>query len=518
MSGSKPDTVLAAEPNNPRAGYENFELISTARRTILLLLFCFTSFIDAFSNCALFSAIPIISDQLNISNSNAVWLISGYQLTFASFLLVSGRLSDIYNPNAVFVLGATFIGAFTLGAGFTRQQVPLIVLRALMGIGAALTVPSALNLIVHLYPEPVAQGKAIALFGVCGALGNILGLIIGALFVSYASWPWVFYFMSIVGFVLAIGVGVLSPSIKRPSASISDRLLRFQRLDLIGVSILTAAQVLFIYGVTTGSSTGWPKANCLAPLIISVFLTIGFVIWENRLPEEMACIPASIWSYTNFGILLAAAFLPYTYWSVVQLGFSWYWQDVFGWRAIIAAVHFLPLGIASFIVTGFVPAMHKAFGIKWVLVGSHVLTIIGTILLPFANTPARYWSFAFPGFVLGTSGMAIAFSTVNISIFAVTPRKIAGVVGAMLNSSQQLGCAAGLAIATSILTSVDVDHGSPNVFVGRAASFWFMIALIVVISVPIAIFMSPSVESPDASTTETLPELAKVGHASPDSE
>ncbi|EPQ51292.1 MFS general substrate transporter, partial [Gloeophyllum trabeum ATCC 11539] len=119
-------------------------LQSPARKKCLLAIFCFAQFLDTFNNSALFAAIPPISAALGISNSNSVWLLSAYQLTFAALLLISGRLSDLYNPKIVFIAGAAPMSFFALGAGFVRSQVPLIVLRAFMGVGAALTVPSAL--------------------------------------------------------------------------------------------------------------------------------------------------------------------------------------------------------------------------------------------------------------------------------------------------------------------------------------------------------------------------------------
>ncbi|KAG6813631.1 hypothetical protein H0H87_009011, partial [Tephrocybe sp. NHM501043] len=146
--------------------------LSAPRKVVLLIFLCLAQFLDTFANSSLFAAIPPISVELGITNADSVWLISGYQLTFASLLLISGRLSDLYNPKYVFLSGATAIAIFSLAAGFVRTQVPLIILRALMGVGAALTVPSALYLIIHLFPTPASQSKAVALFAASAALGN----------------------------------------------------------------------------------------------------------------------------------------------------------------------------------------------------------------------------------------------------------------------------------------------------------------------------------------------------------
>ncbi|KAG6905574.1 hypothetical protein DXG01_001913 [Tephrocybe rancida] len=426
------------------------------RKVVLLIFFCLAQFLDTFANSALFAAIPPISVELNIPNADSVWLISGYQLTFASLLLISGRLSDLYNPKYVFLVGAAALAAFSLAAGFVRTQVPLIILRALMGVGAALTVPSALYLIIHIFPNPAQQSKAVALFGASAALGNVIGLVIGALIVSFSSWPWVFYTFAIIGAVLVVVVTILSPSPRRAHVSAFDKARRFKRLDLTGVLFLTSGLVLFIFGVTTGSVNGWNTARCLAPFIISLFLIAAFFIWEARLPEDMAAIPPSLWRVTNFGILAASATLPFMWWGAVQLLFSWIWQN-------------------------------------WVIFFGQFVAIAGSLLLPFGDSPQHYWRFVFPGFCLGTSGITIAFTTVNIAIFAATPPEMAGVVGSIFNCFLQLGCAAGTAIITSIQTSVDESHGGPTVWNGRAAGLWFLFALLAIETLCIMVFMHNTV-------------------------
>ncbi|KXN81299.1 hypothetical protein AN958_05215 [Leucoagaricus sp. SymC.cos] len=360
------------------------------RKGVVVFFLCLAQFLDTFMNSALFAAIPPISQDLNISNANSVWLISGYQLTFAALLLISGRLSDLYNPKYVFTVGATLIGGLSLGGGFVRHEVPLILIRVLTGIAS--------------------QSQAIAAFGASAALGNVIGLIIGALIVSYASWPWVFYLFSILGFMLAIVVFVLAPSPHRPHVSALEKALRFKRLDLLGVSMLTSGLVLFIFGVTSGSVDGWGSAICLAPLIVSIFLVAAFFVYESRLDEHYAALPPNIWRYQNFPILVASALLPFMWWGTVQLLFSWLWQEVYGWSAIIAALHFLPLGLLGFPMNGLSSALSQKFPLKWVIIAGQVVALAGSILLPFADSEAHYWRYAFPGFCLGTSGITIIYT------------------------------------------------------------------------------------------------------------
>ncbi|TDL21965.1 MFS general substrate transporter [Rickenella mellea] len=485
-------------------------LLSTPRKILLLIIFCFAQYLDTFSSSALLASIPPISAALNISNNEAVWLISAYQLTFAALLLVSGRLTDLYSPKWLFVTGAAGMGASALGAGFVRNEVALIVLRAFMGIGASLTIPSALHLIVHLFPDPAGQAKAVAVFAGTGAIGNVTGLIIGAAFVSFASWPWVFYFIAIIGIGIAVPVGLLVPERYdrgegHGAMRKMGRWAKVRRLDTFGVGTVTVALVLFIYAVTTGSIEGWGIAKVIAPLVLSIMLIAIFFVWEAWLPEEFASVPPKMWKYTNFSILIAVSLLTYTWWGSVQLLFSWLWQEVYGWSTILTAVHFLPIGVVSapfMFTSGY---FTQLFPLKYVMLCGQVLLLAGSILLPFANSPAHYWPLSFPAMCIGTAGNTIIFATVNIALFAATPPSVAGTVGAdgrfplrcyipvgaIWNSSLQVGYAAGAAIITSIQTSVQArpGKGGPDGFEGRAAAFWFLCAMVGVQMLGVVVFM-----------------------------
>ncbi|TFK61364.1 MFS general substrate transporter [Pluteus cervinus] len=456
---------------------------SPARKNILLLLFCVAQFLDVFSTSSLFSAIPAISNAVGLNNSQSVWLNSAYQLTFASFLLVSGRMADIYNPKYIFLAGAGPLGAFALGAGFVRNKVAIIILRALSGCAASLTIPSSLRLLVHMFPDPADQARAVSFFALSGAIGNVLGVVIGALFVSFASWPWVFWFISIMAFLVFFSCAVLIPQLPRQTGKGTAR-----NLDAIGVSTLTLSVLLFIFALTSGSVDGWGKAEVIVTLVLAVILFVAFFIWEARIPEDKAALPPKMWFYPNFGLLIAIALIPYTWWSSVYLLFAWLWQEVYGWSAIISGLHFLPIGLFVFPTMGIVGGFQQKVKPNLLLLGALILMFIGTILLPFADRPSRYFPLVFPAFCIGTAGTIITFTTVNIALFAVTPPHLAGTVGAIFNCALQLSTAVGSAAITSIQTSVQESHGGPTGYQGRAAGFWFLTACVAIETVALVVF------------------------------
>ncbi|KAF5378229.1 hypothetical protein D9757_009136 [Collybiopsis confluens] len=494
--------------------------IASWRKIILLIIFCFAQYLDAFNNSALFAAIPPIASDIGISDSNSVWLISAYQLTFAALLLTTGRISDLYSPKWAFIIGLMIMSFSSLGSGFVRSQVPLIVLRAIMGIGttvlisnfppseitsgAALNIPSGLAMIITMYPDPAAQGKALGGFAAAATIGNVTGLFIGAALAEFASWPWIFYLITIISFVMAVAVLILIPL----RVSIGNSLNisqgeRLKRLDAVGVTTLTVSLVLLVFAVTTGSVEGWGKAKIIVPLVLFLLLFIAFFQWEARLPEIMAAVPPKMWRYQNFKILILLSLQTFMFWVATQLLLSWYWQFIFDWSTISVAVHFelvtvittnvilksLPLAVVSFPMIAVSVLLQRHFPLKWVILMGEVLVVASTLLLPFADSKPNYWRFAFPGFILGTAGTTAIYATTNIALFAVTPPEVAGIVGAIFNCSLQLGAAAGSAIITSIQTSVEKNHGGVASFTGRAAGFWFMFAFVTLESIGVLFFM-----------------------------
>ncbi|KAI9461387.1 major facilitator superfamily domain-containing protein [Boletus coccyginus] len=458
--------------------------LSGTRKMVLLSLFCFSQFLSSFNISALFSAIPAIATSTGLNNSQSVWLNSAYQLSSAALLLISGRMSDIYNPKIIFLSGVYLLGILSLGTGFARNSIAILVLRALSGIGAALSIPSSLRLLIHTFPDPVVQAKAVSAFAGSGAIGNVLGVIIGALIVSYVTWPWIFYATAIVALLVAIASTFLIPNPHRQNKY--SQLEQFRRLDMAGSMLLIAALVLFIFAVTSGSTDGWKTATVLVPLILSILFFVLFFVWEARVPEDCASLPPRMWSYLNFTPLALLALLPYAWWSSVYLLFAWYWQEVGFWSAINSGIHFLPLGLFAFAFAALMGVLQQKFDAKHILLGGLILMVAGTAFFPFADNMTRYWSTVFPGFLLGTVGTSVVFATTNIAIFATTPPEAAGTVGAVFICALQLGAAVITWVATSIQTSI---QPSPTSFVGRAAAFEFLIGFIVMQIISVLAFV-----------------------------
>lgn len=387
--------------------------LNTHRKTVILLLLSSALFLDAFNALALSTALPVLLVQLHIPDNEDVWIFGAYQITFSGSLLLCGRISDLYNPKWVFLVGSISLTVLSIIAGFIRKEIPLLVLRALIGIGAALTIPSSQHLIVHMYPDPVSQAKALSVFASFGGLGLVSGLLFGALFVQFATWSWIFYFVAITTGIISLSIFYLLPSTNPQSQSVAHTgkltsLTRFKKLDLFGVGLITIGLILFVFAITSGSqgkSTGgpgssWGTAQVIVPLVLSVFLIIGFFAWERYIPEEDAAVPPQVWKYENVGILLWAATIPFMWWSSIYPLFSVFWQLVEGWSPIKVALHFLPMVLAIFPVAPLTAHLPSKIPSKWIILFGLTCLIIANVLLPFADDGSAdcYWRFAFPGF------------------------------------------------------------------------------------------------------------------------
>ncbi|KAF9242846.1 major facilitator superfamily domain-containing protein [Melanogaster broomeanus] len=450
-----PAPTLADEPANQ---------LSLARKLVLLSMFCLAQLLDAFNNSALISAIPVLEESMGITESQSAWVLSAFQLTFSSFLLISGRISDVYNTKNAFIGGVSALGLLSVGAGFVTDKITIIILRAFMGIASAMTIPSALTLLVHTFPDPLQQARALGIFGGCGAVGNMLGLVIGAMFVQWASFHWVFWFVGLVCAPVVLGcLFIIPPEVAKSVAEPDRGITKWKSLDLIGVAILTVALILFIFAVTSGSADGWATASVLVPLIISILMTAGFFYWETLIPIDKAAIPPRTWFYNNFSVLFGAALLPVLWWNAVFIIFTTLWQDIFHWSAISTAIRSCPIGVLAFAMS-FTGSLSRVFSPKWIILTGLSLVAVATTLLALGGgKPEQYWSIVFPAFSLGSAGISLTYTHTNIAIFQAAPASMAGTVGAIFHGALQFGSAIGLAAVGSIETSVGllmVIHGN----------------------------------------------------------
>ncbi|HWF15548.1 MAG TPA: MFS transporter [Acidimicrobiales bacterium] len=398
-------------------------------------------------------ALPTIGSKLHFLQSDLQWVVTAYGLTFGGFLLLGGRAADLLGRRRLLMVGLAIFSAASLACGLATTDTFLIVMRGLQGFGAAVVLPAALSIVMNMFPEGAERNKALGIWGATGAMGATVGLLAGGVLTTYVGWRYIFFLnVPIGGFAL-----LLAPKVVPESRLQGER----RRYDPFGALSVTAALVLFVYAISQAPQAGWAVPQTVLMLVVAGALLTMFLVIETRVASPL--LPLRLFRLTTVagsnavGFLLTASF--YTFVFVGTL----YMQDVLGFSALKTGVTWLTAsltsvafaGVSQMLVTKSSAKIVMAFGM--VLIGSGVLW---ATQIPVHGT---FWhDLAGPFFV---SGMGTAFTFIPVSIGAlagVTDRD-AGVASGLLNTSQQLGGAIGVAIASSIVTSrfhALLHHGS----------------------------------------------------------
>jgi MFS family permease len=484
------DSSIADTNHNGNKVEDVFARLSPIRKNILLAVFSLATALDVVSVSGLLTTTESISKDLGLTAGNITWILTAYAMTFASFLLLAGRLADLYPAQLVFEGGFVTLAIFFLVCSFVDNKYGFLVLRALQGISASMTIPSAYHLIVHLFPEKGKQQNALAMLGLIAAIANTLGVVLGGLF-ELASWKWLFRFMAILAFASA-GVGALLLPWKMERHIAHSEFSKLQRLDLVGVFLMTGSLLLFILGLTSGTTEGWTHAQFLAPFLISVVMFCLFFVWESRLHEEKALLPMKLIKLPNLILLCFMAMTPYLWWGTVSLSLANYYQVVLHHSAILAAARILPIGVAG-LIGGMLPQFFPVLlsRPKWTVIGGTFIAIVPALVLLILGDGGHgndYWKYMFTGCAIGSFGMILTFLALNIGIIQAVPPEASGVAGALLQVSLQIGSVIGLSVQAGLYSRVDNDLSN---WKGTQYGYYFDIAWLGVSLLAFIIFYRP---------------------------
>ncbi|BEJ11140.1 hypothetical protein CspHIS471_0105620 [Cutaneotrichosporon sp. HIS471] len=446
------------------------------KKSLLLLFFCTAMFIDVAGVSATFLMTAPIASDLKVSQGNFAWVLGTYSLAFASTLLFAGRLADLYPPNLVYTAGFSGLGIFYLIISFMKDQYAFFILRSISALLAVLTIPSSINMIVQMYPDPTEQAKKLTLFGMAGALANTMGLILAGVFLL-ASWRWYFRFIAIVVIPFSVLCWYIMPRTQAVAEDLPGT-EKWKRMDLIGVLGLMAILVLFILSFTQVETNGWKSAIFIAPLVISICLLPAWLYWEHSLPQGFSLLPHDIWNYPNIFPLIIQASSIFMWFATYQLRLATYWQEVDHVSSILAAARLLPMGVVALIVGSLTqPFPWLILRPRYVQPVGSVLAFCGSMLLAFSNggRGADYWKYVFTGEIIGTAGGMIVFIGTNTSIIQSFPLEFAGVGGSFAQVIYQIGGVVGIAVQQGLL---DTGHGGVADWTGSQNGYFFTSAYI----------------------------------------
>jgi EmrB/QacA subfamily drug resistance transporter len=417
------------------------------RKWLALALLASTQFVIILDAAIVNVAIPSIGDDLHFSEEDLTWIPNAYALTFGGFLLLGGRMADLLGRRRLFMIGLVIFSLASLLGGLATSETQLIAARALQGLGAALLAPSALSMVTNMFTEGAERNKALGVWGAVSGSGGAAGVLLGGVLTEYLGWEWVLWVNVPIGVIVAI----LAPRLLVESRRESD----LRHFDALGAVTVTAGLSLLVFALVDTINEGWGSTQTLTLLAVALALIVAFVFIELRSRDPL--MPFGIFRLSTLtganvvGLLLGAALFAMFFFL------SRYMQQVLGYSALKAGVSYLPLTLAIIASAGAASVLVTKLGFKKVLLAGLVLVTLA--LLWFAQVPVRgsYVSDLLGPMVVAAIGLGLAFVPVTIAAVSNVSEDESGLASGLINTSQQIGGALGLAVLGTIASSKTTD-------------------------------------------------------------
>jgi EmrB/QacA subfamily drug resistance transporter len=413
-------------------------------------------------------ALPSIGRSLHFSQTGLQWVITAYAITFGGFLLLGGRTADILGRKRIFLVGLVIFSAASLVCGLASSTGVLIAARAVQGFGAAVVSPSTLSIITTTFEEGPERNKALGIWGAMGGSGAAAGVLFGGILTKYLGWEWIFFVNVPVGaLVLA-----LTPRIVRESRAPGER----HGFDVIGASSVTAGLALLVYAISKAPVDGWGDSTTIGLLIGAAVLIAFFLVWETRVEKPL--MPLSIFKIRTLaganvvGLLLGASIFADFFLLTL------YVQNVLHFSALKTGITFLATAGTTVVVAALSQWLTTKIGPRIVMAVGLALNTGGLIWYTQIPVHGSYARDLLGGYLLFGFGLALAFIPVSIAALAGVGPRDAGLASGLLNTSQQVGGAIGVAIASTVAIShathlLHTGHSQAAALTsGYALAFW----------------------------------------------
>lgn len=418
------------------------KLPTKVAKIVTLTLACLAQFLDIYNLSAINIALPDIGKSLNFtSTSDLQWLISGYALVFAAFLLAFGRLGDQVGHRRIFMAGLLWLGIFSLVNALATSPIMLIISRALAGIGAAASVPNAVALITTTFTEEKEKSLALSMFGAVGACGFVLGVIISGIVVGTLGWRWIFWISFILCIFTLIMTFIFVPSHNEHRDPNS-------KTDWPGVILSVVGLILIVFCLSDGQ---WGHGKVLDPvlLVVGVGFLVAFVWVEGKVEQPL--MPLRYWRDSNFAACFLVSFVVYIGFQGFFFVITLLYQNLAGLNAIQTAIRYLPTGILGMLLCNATGWLIPRTGTKPLMVVGFLFAIASFILAIFIAPNQSYWSIGFPAFILFALGLPITWTAAQNAMIAPAPADESGTIGGLFNVASQVGSGLGTAIITAVI-------------------------------------------------------------------
>jgi EmrB/QacA subfamily drug resistance transporter len=416
-------------------------------RWIALMVLCLGSFMIVLDTTIVNVALPSIRTDLAFTEASLAWVVNAYLLFFGGFLLLGGRLGDLFGSRRLFVGGIALFTVASLAAGLSSSQYVLVAARAAQGLGGALASATGLSLIMALFTAPAERAKAMGIVGFVSAGGGSVGVLLGGVLVSAFGWHSVFVVNIPVGVAVSVLCLRLIPATRGAAAG--------ARLDIAGAITVTASVMTAVYAIVNGNDVGWTSPQTLGLLAIAGTLLVAFLAIETRVADPL--VPLGLFRMRN----LATANVMGVFWAAAM--FAWfflsalYLQIVLRYAPLQVGLAFLPgnLIMASFSI-GISAKLVMRYGIQRPLAVGLTLAGAGLLLLVRAPVGGSYLTDVLPSMVLLGLGAGMAFNPMLLAAMSEVRPEQSGLASGLVNTSFMLGGALGLAILASLASAQTV--------------------------------------------------------------
>src|SRR5215217_2185337 len=418
-------------------------MTATAKRKWLALaLLSVVQFMVVLDIAIVNVALPSIQVDLGFSQENLQWVISAYALFFGGFLLLGGRAADLLGRRRVFLVGLVVFSFASLLSGLAWSEAALIGSRALQGLGSAIISPAALAILTTTFSEGSERNTALGAWGAVGAFGAVAGVLLGGILTELLSWEWIFFVNAPVG----IGAFVLVPILLEESRDATAR-----TFDFPGAALVTGGLVVLVYAITQANDYGWSSTETIGLFAAAVARLAGFVGWEARTRDPL--MPLSIFRLrTLVGANVAGLILGTVMFSMFLM-LTLYMQQVLGYSPLRTGVAYLAVAGTAIIWSALAAQLVTRVGVKPVLAVGMVFLAAGLAYFTQVSVGGSYVVDLLPGFLVIAVGMGFSFVPISIAALAGVRDSEAGLASGLINTSQQIGGALGIAVLSAIATS-----------------------------------------------------------------
>ena len=472
-------------------------MLDTRRRWLAFYVLCLGTLMVVLDTTIVNVALPSIRSSLGFSETSLAWVVNAYMLTFGGFLLLGGRLGDLYGHRRVFMIGIAVFTTASVLCGLSTSQAMLIGARAVQGVGGALASAVGLSLVVTLFTAPMERAKAMGISGFVASGGGAIGVLLGGVLTQALNWHWIFLVNVPIGIAVSVLVMRLVPAGRLAMAN--------RRLDVAGAVTVTASLLLAVEAVVDGNQAGWTSLRTLGLLGLSVALFVSFLVVENRTAVplmRLSLLRSRALATANIvGVLWAAGMFAWFFLSALYL------QLVLGYDALHVGLAFLPGNIVMAICSVSISAkLVMKFGNRIPLVAGLSMATLGLMLLARAPLHGHFVMDVLPSMLLLGFGAGIAFNPVLMAAMGDVAPEDSGLASGLVNTSFMMGGALGLAVLASLAAARSGGHATTSpaaLLTGYHASFLAGAALAAIAAIVGYVGLRPRTDAdPDLDWTD----------------